>query len=145
MKRNLAWSHTSTLVQSLYLGWWYLYFVYKMPIWKYLDTCYKYGCIFLWITLWMMVCWTAKTMFYGPLESCPLCDGNLYCIGVEYTCKSCNDEWSTCTYSTRNPQRKEQSLKLPEGIRSSVISDVRIIPSSYRIFELISLFIVYVV
>lgn len=43
-----------------------------MPIWKYIDTCYKYGCIFVWIIPWMLVCWTAKTWcFMGLYRDAP--------------------------------------------------------------------------
>lgn len=63
-------------------------------------------------------------MFYGPLERCPVCNGQLECTGRNYECRGAYSEWSACVYNTRDNPRKDESLKLPEGIESSKVNDV---------------------
>lgn len=63
-------------------------------------------------------------MFYGPLDNCPICGGKLECSGDGYHCVGDYSEWSSCIYSTKEPPRREESLKLPESVESTPISDV---------------------
>ncbi|KAK1310120.1 putative poly [ADP-ribose] polymerase 3 [Acorus calamus] len=64
------------------------------------------------------------TMFYGPLEKCPICDGQIDCNGSVYQCNGCYSEWTTCKYSTRDPKRREDPLKLPDELKNnSMVSD----------------------
>lgn len=81
-------------------------------------------------------------LFYGALEKCPVCGSNLECAGKRYSCKGSYSEWSTCTFSTTDPPRKEEPIKLPESVLNSAISDVP--SSSVSSFKLIyrSLFLV---
>ncbi|KAL5763768.1 hypothetical protein ACOSQ2_016362 [Xanthoceras sorbifolium] len=62
-------------------------------------------------------------LFYGPLERCPVCNGNLEFDGKRYTCKGMYSEWSTCTFKTKNPPRKEEPVKLPDSVLKSDVSD----------------------
>lgn len=62
-------------------------------------------------------------LFYGALEKCPLCSGQLDCIGSTYQCSGTYSEWTTCTYSTRESIRKEQAIRLPDGIQDPMIVD----------------------
>ncbi|KAH7680639.1 poly [ADP-ribose] polymerase protein [Dioscorea alata] len=61
-------------------------------------------------------------MFYGPLERCPVCNGQLECTGRNYECRGTYSEWSACVYHTRDNPRKDKSLKLPEGIENSKVN-----------------------
>ncbi|KAF8397834.1 hypothetical protein HHK36_016759 [Tetracentron sinense] len=61
-------------------------------------------------------------LFYGPLEKCPLCNGNMECTG-SYSCRSPCSEWSSCTFNTREPHRRKDAIKLPDSIMNSAISD----------------------
>ncbi|KAK1588661.1 hypothetical protein Q3G72_025612 [Acer saccharum] len=63
-------------------------------------------------------------LFYGPLERCPVCNGNLEFDGKRYTCKGMYSEWSTCTFKTKNPPRKDEPLKLPDSVLNSTVSDL---------------------
>ncbi|KAL5976359.1 Poly [ADP-ribose] polymerase 3 [Asimina triloba] len=60
-------------------------------------------------------------LFSGPLERCPVCGGNLQYTGKDYTCQNTYNEWSTCTYSTREPPRKEEPPKVPQEITNPVL------------------------
>ncbi|XP_008788145.2 protein ADP-ribosyltransferase PARP3 isoform X2 [Phoenix dactylifera] len=62
-------------------------------------------------------------MFYGPPERCPLCNGQLECTGSNYSCRGAYSEWTTCTYATRDSPRKEQSVKVPEGIGDAMVQE----------------------
>lgn len=63
-------------------------------------------------------------LFYGPLEKCPVCNGSLEFDGKKYSCKGRYSEWSTCTFSTKNPLRKDEPIKLPESVKDSLVLDV---------------------
>ncbi|KAJ7947980.1 Poly [ADP-ribose] polymerase [Quillaja saponaria] len=63
-------------------------------------------------------------MFYGGLEKCPVCNGNLECDGRRYSCRGFYSEWASCTYSTRDPQRKKEPIKLSDSVLKSPISDM---------------------
>nr|DAD28810.1 TPA_asm: hypothetical protein HUJ06_030278 [Nelumbo nucifera] len=60
-------------------------------------------------------------LFYGPLGRCPVCNGHMECTGGNYSCRGAYSEWSTCIYKTRDPTRKEEPIKLPEGIKTDLI------------------------
>lgn len=63
-------------------------------------------------------------LFYGALEKCPVCSGSLEFDGRRYSCKGFYSEWASCTFSTRNPPRKEEPIKLPDSVQNSLVSDV---------------------
>lgn len=66
-------------------------------------------------------------MFYGPLDKCMICGGTLELSDMNhmtYSCKGSYSEWSTCTYTTTDPPRKDEPVKLPESVQESDISDV---------------------
>ncbi|PIA28297.1 hypothetical protein AQUCO_07200152v1 [Aquilegia coerulea] len=63
-------------------------------------------------------------MFFGPLEKCPVCNGNLECNGRDYSCKGTYSEWSTCTFSTRDPPRKKEAIKLTDSVEKSDVADL---------------------
>ncbi|XP_038681115.1 protein ADP-ribosyltransferase PARP3 isoform X1 [Tripterygium wilfordii] len=63
-------------------------------------------------------------LFYGPLEKCPVCGSKLQFDGKRYSCKGSYSEWSTCTFSTRTPPRKEEPIKLPDSVLNSPVSDL---------------------
>lgn len=73
-------------------------------------------------------------MFYGALEKCPVCNGTLEFDGRRYSCRGFYSEWSSCTFRTRDPPRKEEAIKLPDFVQDSPISDVTHYPvlSLYR-------------
>ncbi|KAK6926582.1 WGR domain, partial [Dillenia turbinata] len=62
-------------------------------------------------------------LFYGPLEKCPFCNGPVTYDDGSYTCKGDYSEWSTCIYTTTDPTRREEQIKLPRSIQSSPASD----------------------
>ncbi|KAJ0084908.1 hypothetical protein Patl1_30430 [Pistacia atlantica] len=63
-------------------------------------------------------------LFYGPLERCPICNSKLEFDGKRYTCKGMYSEWSTCTFRTKDPPRREEPVKIPDSILKSVDSDL---------------------
>ncbi|XP_073133427.1 protein ADP-ribosyltransferase PARP3-like [Henckelia pumila] len=62
-------------------------------------------------------------MFYGPLEKCPICSGILEVTDTSCTCKGSYSEWSSCTYTTLFPPRRDP-LKLPDSIKDSAVADI---------------------
>lgn len=66
-------------------------------------------------------------LYYGPLDKCLVCGGKLEFDGGKYACKRSYSEWATCTYSTRNPTRKEEPTKLPDSVLKSPVSNVIIV------------------
>ncbi|KAB2606499.1 poly [ADP-ribose] polymerase 3 [Pyrus ussuriensis x Pyrus communis] len=50
-------------------------------------------------------------LFYGPLDKCPACDGDLKFDGIRYSCTGFYSEWATCTF-------------LPDSVLSSPVSDL---------------------
>ena len=44
--------------------------------------------------------------------------------GRRYGCKGFYSEWSSCTFSTRDPPRKDEPIKLPDSVQNSQVSDV---------------------
>ncbi|XP_057455993.1 protein ADP-ribosyltransferase PARP3 [Lotus japonicus] len=63
-------------------------------------------------------------MFFGALEKCSVCNGNLEFDGRRYACKGFYSEWCSCTFSTRDPPRKEEPIKLPDSVQNSLVSDL---------------------
>uniref|UniRef100_A0A2N9ITZ2 Poly [ADP-ribose] polymerase n=1 Tax=Fagus sylvatica TaxID=28930 RepID=A0A2N9ITZ2_FAGSY len=63
-------------------------------------------------------------LFYGVLEKCPVCNGNLEYTGTRYSCRGFYSEWSSCTFSTKDPPRKEEPTKLPDSVLNSPVSDL---------------------
>ncbi|XP_031254090.1 uncharacterized protein LOC116112046 isoform X3 [Pistacia vera] len=53
-------------------------------------------------------------LFYGSLGRCPICNSKLEFEGKRYTCKGMYSEWSTCTFRTKDPQRREEPVKIPD-------------------------------
>ncbi|XP_031254089.1 protein ADP-ribosyltransferase PARP3-like isoform X2 [Pistacia vera] len=58
-------------------------------------------------------------LFYGSLGRCPICNSKLEFEGKRYTCKGMYSEWSTCTFRTKDPQRREEPVKIPVDLEVS--------------------------
>lgn len=75
-----------------------------------------------------LLLYSQDIMFFGPLDNCPICGGKLECSGDcsgdSYHCVGEYSEWSSCIYDTNEPPRREESLKLPNSVESTPISDV---------------------
>ncbi|XP_034897178.1 protein ADP-ribosyltransferase PARP3 [Populus alba] len=70
---------------------------------------------------------TAKcqdVLYFGPLDKCPLCSSNLEFDGKRCSCKGFYSEWSSCTFKTRTPPRKEEPLKLPDSVLNSSVAEL---------------------
>ncbi|TKY67074.1 Poly of ADP-ribose polymerase 3 [Spatholobus suberectus] len=63
-------------------------------------------------------------LFYGALDKCSVCNGSLEFDGRRYVCKGFYSEWASCTFSTRNPPRKQEPIKLPDSVQNSLVSDL---------------------
>ncbi|KAK1354600.1 Poly [ADP-ribose] polymerase [Heracleum sosnowskyi] len=63
-------------------------------------------------------------VYYGPLDQCPICGGDLECGRTKYYCTGAYSEWSTCTFNTREPPRKDEELVLPDSITESPAYDM---------------------
>ncbi|CAK8576374.1 unnamed protein product [Lathyrus sativus] len=63
-------------------------------------------------------------LFFGALEKCLVCNGNLEFDGIRYACRGFYSEWSSCTFSTRDPPRKKEPIKLPDSVQKTPISDL---------------------
>ncbi|KAL3530404.1 hypothetical protein ACH5RR_009726 [Cinchona calisaya] len=63
-------------------------------------------------------------MFYGPPDNCPACGGTLEYNGKEHICTGEYSEWSSCTFTTRDPPRRDEPLKIPESVEKSPVSDL---------------------
>ncbi|XP_052885106.1 protein ADP-ribosyltransferase PARP3 isoform X1 [Gossypium arboreum] len=61
-------------------------------------------------------------LFYGPLEKCQICNGDLEFDGNRYSCKGTYSEWSSCVYKTRSPARKQEPFKLPDSVLNSPVA-----------------------
>ncbi|WRX33546.1 BRCT domain - like 10 [Theobroma cacao] len=73
-------------------------------------------------------------LFYGPLEKCPICSGDLEFHGNRYSCKGSYSEWSSCVYKPRNPPRKQQPVKLPDFVLNSPVADANFIDESHSFY-----------
>ncbi|KAJ0028348.1 hypothetical protein Pint_36493 [Pistacia integerrima] len=63
-------------------------------------------------------------LFYGSIGRCPICNSKLEFDGKRYTCKGMYSEWSTCTFRTKDPPRREKPVKIPDSVLKSVDLDV---------------------
>ncbi|KAK9999574.1 hypothetical protein SO802_019177 [Lithocarpus litseifolius] len=63
-------------------------------------------------------------LFYGVLEKCPVCNGNLEYTGTRYSCRGFYSEWSSCSFNTKDPPRKQEPIKLPDFVLNSPVSDL---------------------
>ncbi|KAF6996750.1 hypothetical protein CFC21_013059 [Triticum aestivum] len=61
-------------------------------------------------------------MFYGPLEKCPMCGGQLECKGWKYKCTGKYSEWASCIFSSSNPPRRSDPIKVPEDISNDFVN-----------------------
>lgn len=59
-------------------------------------------------------------LFYGALEKCPVCNGNLEFDGRRYKCRGFYSEWSSCNFTTRDPPRKQEAVKLPDSVINNI-------------------------
>ncbi|CDP20882.1 unnamed protein product [Coffea canephora] len=62
--------------------------------------------------------------FTSSGQNLPLHGGTLVCNGKEYTCTGEYSEWSSCTYTTKNPPRRNEPLEIPESVEKSPVSDL---------------------
>ncbi|WOG94510.1 hypothetical protein DCAR_0313806 [Daucus carota subsp. sativus] len=63
-------------------------------------------------------------VYYGPLDQCPICGGGLEWGRTKYFCTGAYSEWSTCTFNTREPPRKEEELVIPDSIKDTPAYDL---------------------
>ncbi|KAG8387503.1 hypothetical protein BUALT_Bualt02G0027900 [Buddleja alternifolia] len=68
--------------------------------------------------------WCQDILFHGPLDSCPVCGSCLEVSEMTYSCKGIYSEWSTCTFTTTDPPRRDKPVKLPDSIKDSVVADL---------------------
>ncbi|KAL6506461.1 Poly [ADP-ribose] polymerase 3 [Orobanche gracilis] len=62
-------------------------------------------------------------LFCGPLDKCQICGGALeVSADGTYTCNGSYSEWSSCTFSTWNPPRKDEPIKLPDFLEDSAVA-----------------------
>ncbi|KAB1227213.1 Poly [ADP-ribose] polymerase 3 [Morella rubra] len=61
-------------------------------------------------------------LFFGPLEKCPVCNGNLEFARTRYICSGFLSEWSSCTFSTKDPPRKQEPTKIPDSVLNSPVT-----------------------
>ncbi|XP_042429440.1 protein ADP-ribosyltransferase PARP3-like [Zingiber officinale] len=62
-------------------------------------------------------------MFYGALEKCPICQGQIDRTSSNYECRGAYSEWTSCTYTTMNAPRKGQPIKIPDEISDNSIKE----------------------
>uniref|UniRef100_A0A0E0CLG7 Poly [ADP-ribose] polymerase n=2 Tax=Oryza meridionalis TaxID=40149 RepID=A0A0E0CLG7_9ORYZ len=60
-------------------------------------------------------------MFYGPLDKCPVCGGQLECKGLKYKCTGTHSEWACCSFSTNNPSRRGGPIKVPDDVKNDFV------------------------
>lgn len=63
-------------------------------------------------------------LFYGPLGRCPICQGFFEFKVNRYMCGGNYSAWSKCPTSSRNPPRKNDMIKIPEGIADDQVQEV---------------------
>ena len=76
-------------------------------------------------------------MFYGPLEKCPTCGGQLECKGWKYKCTGKYSEWASCIFSSSNPPRRSDPIKVPEDISNDFVNKV-MRPHSFKYYSFTS-------
>lgn len=79
-------------------------------------------------------------LFFGPLEKCPVCNGNLEFARTRYICSGFLSEWSSCTFSTKDPPRKQEPTKIPDSVLNSPVTHV-VYSSSELNFILMLMFV----
>ena len=67
---------------------------------------------------------SADQLFYGPLETCAICDAGLVFAGHDFKCSGFISEWSKCNYSTHEAQRLKGSLKIPKKVKNDFLKEV---------------------
>lgn len=91
--------------------------------WLVLTSLFVYVFIFLKFIFFALS--SQDLLFYGALDKCPLCGGNLICDNEKrFVCGGEISEWCSCVFSTKSPPRKEEPIKLPDSVLNSAISDV---------------------
>ncbi|XP_057806212.1 protein ADP-ribosyltransferase PARP3 isoform X2 [Salvia miltiorrhiza] len=63
-------------------------------------------------------------LFYGPLDDCPACGGALRISDKTFTCSGVYTEWSSCTYNTKDPPRRNEPTKLPDFVNDSHVAEL---------------------
>lgn len=63
-------------------------------------------------------------LFYGPLDKCPVCGDTLEISNTTYLCRGVYSEWSSCTFTARDPPRRDEPIKLPESVVDSGVAEV---------------------
>ncbi|KAK6119900.1 hypothetical protein DH2020_046347 [Rehmannia glutinosa] len=63
-------------------------------------------------------------LFYGPLDKCYICGGTLEATDSTYKCSGTYSEWSSCIFTTRDPPRKDEPIKLPDSVMDSDVVDL---------------------
>ncbi|PIN25417.1 NAD(+) ADP-ribosyltransferase, partial [Handroanthus impetiginosus] len=80
-------------------------------------------------------------LFYGPLEECLVCGSAIEISSTTYSCRGAYSEWSTCTYTTEDPPRRDEPIKLPDSVKDSGVADIICIrapkgqPSTDKLFR----------
>ncbi|CAF1774026.1 unnamed protein product [Brassica napus] len=91
--------------------------------WLVLTSLFVYVFIFLKFIFFALS--SQDLLFYGALDKCPLCGGNLICDNEKrFVCGGEISEWCSCVFSTKSPPRKEEPIKLPDSVLNSAISDL---------------------
>lgn len=67
---------------------------------------------------------SADGMMFGPLACCPICSGCIRFSGGMYRCHGYVSEWSKCSYTTREPKRRREKWKVPEGTSNQYLKKV---------------------
>lgn len=64
-------------------------------------------------------------MFYGPIQKCPVCEGQLEFKEWKYKCTgNCTGnytEWARCTFRTDDPSRRSGPIEVPDDIKDDFI------------------------
>ncbi|KAG6433094.1 hypothetical protein SASPL_104701 [Salvia splendens] len=63
-------------------------------------------------------------LFYGPLDDCPVCGGPLKISDKNFSCSGVYTEWSTCTFTTKDPPRRNEPTKLPDSVKDSHVAEL---------------------
>ncbi|KAG0566014.1 hypothetical protein KC19_7G031700 [Ceratodon purpureus] len=78
------------------------------------------------LPLRMLLIGLADQLFYGPLQTCPLCESHgthagVICDGYHYKCSGFISEWTMCNYISSDAQRTDGSLKLPKKLKNDFL------------------------
>ncbi|XP_024370917.1 protein ADP-ribosyltransferase PARP3 [Physcomitrium patens] len=74
----------------------------------------------------MLLHGVADQLFYGPLQTCPLCESHgthaaLICDGHQYKCSGFISEWTMCNYTAPSAERTNGCLKLPKKLKNEFL------------------------